>query len=86
MQRHRLHVGLSPAELATLCGVTQATVSRWEKGMLQMDLSDLYRIADALRMPGWMLLAEADSPGGYDARRIETMRLLMRKGGGETMP
>ncbi len=86
VQRHRSHIGMSQSDLAVACGVTQATVSKWEKGSLAMSVSDLFRLGRALRVPTWMLLAEAESPGGYDPRRIELMRLLSGRNKGETMP
>lgn len=42
-------LGISQAALAEIAGVTQATVSRWEKGELVPDLNALSRVRTAAR-------------------------------------
>ncbi|WP_157961757.1 helix-turn-helix transcriptional regulator [Acuticoccus kandeliae] len=39
-------------DLAEIAGTNQATVSRWEKGVLHPDLPQLARIRDAVRERG----------------------------------
>ena len=39
--------GVTQAEMAVIAGTRQATVSRWEAGVLNPDLSHLQRIRDA---------------------------------------
>lgn len=43
---------ISQAELAAIAGTTQATVSRWEKGELQPDRTQLARIREAAMSRG----------------------------------
>lgn len=40
---------LSQAEFGAICGVTQATISRWEAGRLAPSLVELARIREAAR-------------------------------------
>lgn len=50
IRKHRF--GLSQTAFGALAGVSQATVSRWEKGELQPKHSELSRIRDAAHKVG----------------------------------
>lgn len=45
-------LGVSQSELALIAETTQTTVSRWERGDLFPDLSQLSRIRDAVKARG----------------------------------
>ena len=57
--------GLTQEELAAAIGVTHATISRIETGIIGLKESRLYAIADALKVAPGVLLAA--SPDGVDA-------------------
>jgi transcriptional regulator with XRE-family HTH domain len=58
----RLAAGLLQADLAARVGVTQATVSDWERGRFAPRLEQLGRIADALGVAAETLLAALGLP------------------------
>lgn len=43
---------VSQSEMATIASTTQATVSRWEKGELSPDLTQMTRIRDEVQARG----------------------------------
>lgn len=49
---------LSQSEFGTIAGVTQATVSRWEAGILAPGLHEMDRIRSAAKARGLRLKAE----------------------------
>jgi len=50
LKRARLKAGLTQSQLSKLAGVTQNDISRIERGMVDMRLSKLERIAEALEL------------------------------------
>ncbi|RKO66357.1 MULTISPECIES: helix-turn-helix domain-containing protein [Desulfofundulus] len=51
---------LTQAELAAKLGISQAEVSRMERGRTAVTVQDLYKISSALDVPVTALLDEAD--------------------------
>jgi HTH-type transcriptional regulator, competence development regulator len=69
--------GLTLNELARLCGISGSALSLIETGKRDLRISSFFRIADALRLPPGLILAEgehassearANSGEGYDLR------------------
>jgi transcriptional regulator with XRE-family HTH domain len=84
--KHRAHAGWTQAELAAAVGVAQGTVSRWENGQWAIGMSEIYRIAQALDTPAWVILWEAEGPQRYSANRLEMLKALARGSETETLP
>lgn len=91
LQRWRLALGLSQAELAEAVGVTQQTVSDWEQGKLRPGIKRVDVVARALKITEDALLAalardatakvgenlRADAAKGADTpRRLSKRRQL----------
>jgi transcriptional regulator with XRE-family HTH domain len=51
LRRIRIEAKLSQAELAKMLGVTQARISKYEQGERRIDMLELKRICDAIRLP-----------------------------------
>lgn len=51
LRRVRIEARLSQAELAKMLGVTQARISKYEQGERRIDMLELKRICDAVRLP-----------------------------------
>ena len=51
LRRIRIEAKLTQAELAKMLGVTQARISKYEQGERRLDMLELKRICDALRLP-----------------------------------
>lgn len=56
-QRIRLEKGYNTKELAKKAGVAQSTISKWENGIHLPDLDALDRVAVALDVAPWHLIA-----------------------------
>lgn len=78
LQRWRLALGLSQAELAEAVGVTQQTVSDWEQGKLRPGIKRVDVVARALQITEDELLAalarDALAKGAQGRRVIEDKR------------
>lgn len=57
MKRRLSDPSMSQADLAEMLGVTQATVSRWEGGLIEPTLKHRLEIADALGVSADALFA-----------------------------
>jgi transcriptional regulator with XRE-family HTH domain len=68
--------GLSQAELATRCGLSQAQVSYFEVGQRRPTLDQLLRIARALGCSVQKLLSGSDRPGSRLSDIAEELRHL----------
>jgi transcriptional regulator with XRE-family HTH domain len=51
LRRVRIEAKLTQAELAKILGVTQARISKYEQGERRIDMLELKRICDAIRLP-----------------------------------
>lgn len=51
LRRVRIEARLSQTELAKMLGVTQARISKYEQGERRIDMLELKRICDAVRLP-----------------------------------
>jgi len=51
LRRVRIEAKLTQAELAKMLGVTQARISKYEQGERRIDMLELKRICDAVRLP-----------------------------------
>jgi transcriptional regulator with XRE-family HTH domain len=51
LRRVRIEAKLSQAELAKMLGVTQARVSKYEQGERRIDMLELKRICNAVKVP-----------------------------------
>jgi transcriptional regulator with XRE-family HTH domain len=51
LRRVRIEAKLSQAELAKALGVTQARISKYEQGERRIDMLELKRICDAIKLP-----------------------------------
>ena len=67
VRRHRLGAGLSQEELAERSGLHWTYVSQVERGRRNVSVDALRRIGDALGVPGWRLLREAEAGDKRDA-------------------
>jgi transcriptional regulator with XRE-family HTH domain len=50
LRDRRKTLGISQADLAEVCGVTQGTISHWESGTFQIPVDQIVTIADYLDM------------------------------------
>lgn len=60
----RTDAGLNQTELADRLGVTQAYVSKYERGDRRLDLLQLREVCEALGVPLSEVAAEFDRPSG----------------------
>lgn len=56
--RYRKAMGLSQEQLAEAIGVTQTTVSHWERGFVKPRAKHIKMLSDVLGIPGLELLKE----------------------------
>jgi Zn-dependent peptidase ImmA (M78 family)/DNA-binding XRE family transcriptional regulator len=78
----RLSRGLTQGDVAEAIGVTQATISKVESGLLQMDVDQLEELATYLQYPSDFFRRRdvIDGPGlpeMYHARRRKTVRAMV---------
>ena len=68
IKMRRLDLGLTQKEIADRCGVTEATVSRWESGDIKsMRRGNIAALARVLDVPPSVLMDWEE----YDAERIQ---------------
>ena len=51
LRRVRIEAKLTQAQLATILGVTQARISKYEQGERRIDMLELKTICDAIKLP-----------------------------------
>jgi len=77
----RKKAGLTQGDLAELCGVTGATISRWETGKTPIPLDKVGDLADALNVSAHDIRefrgAGDDTAGNYVNSRLDAFRWLM---------
>ena len=66
----RIERSLSRSQLASLLGVTEAAISRWESGSREPSFTRLVELCDALDVTSDYLLGRAETPppGSEEAR------------------
>jgi len=64
IRQHRLAVKLSQEQLAERIGLHWTYVSQVERGKRNVSVDSLRRIGEALALPGWRLLREAEEKRG----------------------
>ena len=70
IKQARINVNFSQQQLATLVGVTQKTISRWENGEVEPAKDDLEKIADVLCVSTDYLLGKEGSLAVYNASKL----------------
>lgn len=65
IKKRRVELGLTIADIADACGVSEATVSRWENGRIaNMKRSRIADLAKALQLSPSVIVGTEDTPGG----------------------
>ncbi|MBX7096420.1 MAG: helix-turn-helix domain-containing protein [Myxococcaceae bacterium] len=78
VRRHRLRVGLTQEKLAEQCDFVPRYIQRIEAGKVDMPISTVVRLADALGVPPVSLFRPATSPKRVLGRPIKKAREAFR--------
>jgi len=69
-----LRAGLTQAQLAELMGKDDSTIHRWERGLLNINLSDMLRLAKIFDCPPSALIVDGDGMQKSERELIAFLR------------